>query len=273
MYYCEFAETKYSRHGTMLPVEQALSVGVGYCSLFWFKKCDALVIRDRGSSKNLKEFAVYAEWLWIDIDDEDPVKAKQRFDEIVEKLRKYPILGYLSGKKGYHLGVKIQPMYGRHVPYSHKRWLNENEIECDESLYQHGRLFRNIGASHEETKRPKQLVLEDLSGDPLLIPTVIEQVKYEAIVTEDWSDSDQFRESLLRTIQTIEQPPKQGMRHTTFWSIASNLHDCGASFELAYELLCYVNRTLTHPKEEEEVERAIRDAYGKAQTLASPPSG
>ena len=113
MYYCEFAENKYARFGTMLPVEQALKRDIGFCSLFWFKKEDALEIRKRGNSKGFKEYAVYAEWLWIDIDDDCLETAKVRFDEVVQSFKGYRMLGYFSGSKGYHLGVQIEPMFGR----------------------------------------------------------------------------------------------------------------------------------------------------------------
>ena len=258
----------------MIPAKNALSSGEGYSSIYQFRKEDAKEIMARGHSRGLKEYSVYSEWLWIDIDDGDLDEARRRFDELAEKFNDYQKVGFFSGKKGYHLGIKTEPMYGRHVPYSHRKWVQENGVDADESLYQHGRLFRNVGATHEATGKRKELILET-EGKELVIPTVIEPVRVpKAIFTEDYAQSDVFREALLTIIQKIEVSPRQGMRHTTMWGISKDLCEAGASYELAEALMLYLNDTFTHPKDNTEVVLATEQGYEghqrKNEKLAGP---
>jgi len=246
----------------MLPAKVALSSGKGYSSVYQFSREDAKTIRARGHSRGLKEFKVYAERLWLDIDDEDLVVAKQRFEEMCTKFGGYDKIGYFSGKKGYHLGIKIEPMYGLDVPYSHKKWIRDNAIVTDESLYQHGRLFRNPGCIHESTGKPKTRVVAT-EGATLQIPLVIEPAKVPPpLFTEGYTETDVFRDNLIRALTIIENPPAQGMRHTTLWSFSQSMCESGASYQLAYEMASYLNNTFDNPKDDEELERAVRQGYG-----------
>ena len=266
MYYCEFASTKYARHGTMLPAIQSLQSGIGYSSIFQFSKEDALEIRNVGSSKGLKRFAVYAEWIWFDIDDENIAEAAYRYRELVERFSEYEKVGYFSGKKGYHLGVKIDPMYGRNVPYSHRRWVRENNLVVDESLYQHGRLFRNVGAIHESSGLKKRMLLKT-EGKTLHIPTVIEPVRSTPEYTESYSNEDIFRANLYRAILMIENPPDQDIRHTRLWGWAQDMCDNGVPYELTLALAKHVNGMFPTPKTDEEVEVAVDQGYGNSIAL------
>lgn len=263
MYYCEFARDKYTRKGTMIPADVALTSGLGYCSVYQFAKEDALEIRKSNCSRGFKQYKVYSEWLWLDIDDENIAEAARRLNSLREYFNGFTTLAYFSGKKGYHLGVKIEPMYGLHVPYSQKKWIRDNNIDTDESLYQHGRLFRNPGALHESTGRRKTL-LYTTEGDTLTIPLVIEPAKRipPAEFSDDYTESDIFRDNLLKVLSIVESPPRQGMRHTTLWGFACDMLNCGASYTLTLELALYINNTFPLPKDYKDVELAVNQAYG-----------
>lgn len=72
--------------------------------------------------------------------------------------------------------------------------------------------------------------------------------------------------AFMRMASLCETPPAQGNRHTSAWSLASQLARAGLSYETTLELVQATNATWPTPKPEDEIERAVMQAYGRRQT-------
>lgn len=264
-FYCEFASDKYQRHGTMLPVDTALASHQGYSSVYWFYPEDAKAIRETGKSRDFKQYPVFSNRLVLDIDrDHNFCEAVEALNQLREQFKDYEYEVFFSGKKGYHMIIATNDMSGTNVPHSHRHWIETNNIPVDLSIFQHGRLFRNDGALHEKTGRRK-FKLYSNKGKKLHIPLVIPPVKVDpAQFTDDYGDKELFADTLLKAMMVIERPPKEGMRHTTFWGVATDLANAGANYDLALELCLYLNNTLPESKDDKDVEIAVEQAYRQA---------
>jgi hypothetical protein len=126
----------------------------------------------------------------------------------------------------------------------------------DYSLYQHGRILRLPGTVNVKTGRRKQFV-EKVDG-----------VKAEIELRTP--PAFNFKpDGGLKTIATVLNhfqrlalsEPLPGNRHTQLWSAARSACEAGLTYEATLELLQAINSSWGNPKEGDEVEKAIRQAY------------
>lgn len=253
-FYREFSRQMWSRYGTMFPITHLPRCG--YSSLYAVSEEDARIIQNEGHSRNRDRFKVYSDTLYMDFDDGDATlwNALPKLLEL-----NAPLKIYFSGKKGYHVALPIQPMYGHNVPEFQKVFVTKLGIACDHSLYQHGRLFSNPGRVHPKTGVPKHLILELFEGEALKIPEFIVVEKKKKIDLE--KDIDHLRFGLMRLLQLIANEPMIGDRHTGIWGCATTLRDAGLSEEAALEILSMVNESWKNSKDPEEIEAAVTQGY------------
>lgn len=224
----------------------------GYSSVYAFTEVDARQIRMQGNSRGFARFSVYAECLILDIDGGD-----EQMKRVIPKL---DALGlgydvYESGGKGYHIYIWHEPMYSPNLPYSHLCWVEANGIECDKSLYQHGRILSLPGRVHPKTGRRKQFH-ESKEG----VMPMIELINPPDINIVNDSDKDLM--FVFRQLgRLVESEPEQGKRHTRLWSAAANCAAAGMSQTWTEEVLQEVVRKWQNPKEPEEVVKAVYQAY------------
>jgi hypothetical protein len=255
----------------MVPVSSLLDIydrpDSGYCTIYQFSKEAAFAIRQQGDATGFARFPVYSDRLWIDLDaadsspsEVDRVKNYARELTARFKAENYTFSVWFSGSKGYHICLRITPMQGREVPYSQLQYVqNELKIQCDFSLYQHGRLLSNPGRLHPKTGIKKHKIYEFNGGRLLEVPLIPMPEKLE-ISSGSLQVSDLARIGFQRLASFTQDAPLAGMRHTKMWSLASGLFEAGMSFDLVFGNLCYVNQFLPDPKPIEEVRRACEQA-------------
>jgi len=270
MYYHEFANQPYLRDGTLVPRSALRDIfnlpDAGFCSVYAFTAEAKLAIRAQGDSSGLSRFPVYSDVLWMDLDiSNDTPEERQRIREYARELtRRFKEADYFftvwdSGSKGFHIGVRIEPMFGKDVPWSQSQFITTSGIICDMSLYQHGRLFRNPGSVHQKTGRKKTKLYEHKGSNVLSIP-MLKAPERSDLDLSTLSDSDKARIGLYRLQATIQDAPKPGMRHTTLWGTATSLLEGGLKYDLVCGLLYWANDMLPEPKTKDEVERAVQQA-------------
>lgn len=267
MRYVEFAQQPNERNGCMLPVTALPELfnrpDAGYCSLYQFSQADAWAIRAQKDSKGLGRFSVYSDRLWIDIDRDNLEEAKVYAREVAAlfKQQDYAFTVWVSGGKGFHICVRIVPMEGQAVPYSQAQWLEGQQIRCDFSLYQHGRLFSNPGRLHPKTGIKKHKIMEHAGSQILSIP-LLPAPERAVMDTGTLSGPDLARIALSRVQGMIQdsQLIREGDRHQKYWSLAMGMFESGMSRDLILSMLCYVDQFLPVPKGREGVERAVEQA-------------
>lgn len=271
MYYHEYAQKPEHRNGTMIP-RSALPdffrlPDSGYCSVYAFDSMAKFSIEAQGNAQGLGRFPVYSDRLWIDIDAADSSPGEiERVKEYARELTKrfrdldYHFTVWDSGSKGFHIAIKITPMFGLGVPWSQKQFVEKSlNVVCDFSLYQSGRLLSNPGRVHPKTGRRKSKVFEHQGATVLTIPLLDAPTRSD-LDLDTLTDQDQARIALNRLQSLILDSPLPGMRHTSTWSVASQCLEAGLKYDLVCGLLCWVNKMSPTPKDESEVERAVTQA-------------
>lgn len=271
MWYYEYSQKPETRNGTLIPRSALLDFYArpdsGYCSVYAFDAAAAFAIRSQSNSQGLGRFPVYSDRLWIDIDAANSTTEEiERVKAYTRTLtRQFQELGFSftvwdSGSKGFHIAIKIEPMFGKDVPWSQLQFVQHSlKVSCDYSLYQHGRLLSNPGRVHPKTGRKKSKVFEHAGTTVLSIPIVNAPERLD-VDSDSLTDKDLARIGLARLSSLIFDAPMPGMRHTQFWSVASQCLEAGLKSELVFGLLCWINKMSPTPKDESEVRRAVEQA-------------
>lgn len=270
MYYYEHCLQPFMRNGLMVPRSALPDLfklpDSGYCTVYGFEQSAKWAVRAQGDATGLGRFPVYSDRLWIDIDaTNDTPQELERVKQYTRDLtRQFQTLDYNftvwdSGSKGFHIAIKIEPMFGKDVPWSQLQYIQSAGITCDYSLYQHGRLLSNPGRVHPKTGRKKSKVFEHAGNTTLSIPMLKSPDKPE-LDLNTLTDSDLARIALNRLNSLIQDAPMPGMRHTTFWSTASQCLEAGLKSDLVYGLLSWANKFSPTPKDDSEIKRAVEQA-------------
>jgi hypothetical protein len=267
MYYTEYCLQPNKRAGVMIPVSSLPNFYVredaGYSSYYWFNKADAEQIQAQKSSKGLDRFSVYSKYLVLDIDREDRLDIATKdmrtySDALIRMGLKHSV--WVSGGKGYHIYIHIEPMEGLSVPYSQLQWVKSQGWLVDLTLYQTGRLLSNPGRKSIKTGVRKHKI-EDHDGQLLYIP-IIERPAIP-VVSSGITSADLTRVALSRIERSIETEPSS--RHTALWSLAGACCDAGMDITLTTELLRWTNQFWTNPKDDQGLVRAVEQAYAQSQ--------
>lgn len=238
----------------------------GFCTIYAFDEVARAAVKAQGDATGLSRFPVYADRLWLDIDvqndtPEEREAVRLRAREITKELQAEDlhITVWESGSKGYHIGIRTTPMFGKDVPWSHREYVLSRGWKCDMSLYQHGRLFRNPNAIHKKTGRRKSKVFE-YAGTKLLDIQMVPAPVSDTIDRDTLTSVDLARIGLSRLSGIVQSTPLPGMRHTSLWSCATQLLEAGLDLSTVSGLMKWANRTFPEPKTEDEVERAVNQA-------------
>jgi hypothetical protein len=252
----------------MIPVSSLPSFYVredaGYSSYYWFRQEDAEQIQAQKSSKGLDRFSCYSKYLVLDIDREDRIDIATKdmrtySDALIRMGLKHSV--WVSGGKGYHIYIHIEPMEGLSVPYSQLQWVKSQGWLVDLTLYQTGRLLSNPGRKSIKTGVRKHKI-EEHDGQLLYIP-IVERPAIP-VVSPGITSADLTRVALSRIERSIETEPSS--RHTALWSLAGACCDAGMDITLTTELLRWTNQFWTNPKDDQGLVRAVTQAYEQQRT-------
>jgi hypothetical protein len=251
----EWAPKMEARKGLMLPLDSMTRLlterDTGYRSVFLFLPDAAAEIKASRSSSGFKQYPVVSQEVFIDLDGGEAqlVRAEAALVGL-----KYAV--WESGGKGFHIVLPTETLTGTEVPEAHRQWVDSLRIDADLSLYRASSLISLPGRIHPKTRRKKTLV-KMLDGAQLVVPdaVLVEKPVYPV------ADIPELSMVLIRLANLTAIEPGPGGRHTALWSVAGSLAACGLSEEVVSELLIGVNATWQNPKPEDEVLRAVRQAF------------
>lgn len=255
--YREWCLQPNQRRGTMLPLAQFKDIlrapDAGYASVYAFEETAALEIIASKSSAGLNKYPVYSDMLMIDLDD-----GERQLRRAQDALTGLGYLIWSSGGKGFHIGVPLKvSVFGEHVPYSQRKWVEALDIGADLSLYQHGRILSLPGRVHPKTGKKKE-PFGEVVGNSLVLPEVF-PAKLTFSAFEDTSGD--LENALWQAIQLLAAEPEPGNRHTKLWSTAKSLAEAGLAYETVLDLLTEVNGQWENGKTTTEVTTAVRQAF------------
>lgn len=245
------------RRGQMVPFFRLNDIQLnrhnpGFRSVYMFNQDDAYQIAASESSKGFKQYGVYSDHLFIDLDGGDAALLQAE-----AALVGYQYEVWSSGGKGYHIVLPTPMYHGTDLPQAHLEFVDSLGCGADLSLYRASSLIALPGRVHQKTGKRKTKV-KDVDGRQL----TLEQPKMLPKAFNITYDDEPISFVFMRLASLAETPPAQGNRHTVLWSTSSQLARTGLSYETAEELMQFVNAKWLAPKSEEEVTRAVRQAYG-----------
>lgn len=254
----EWVSPNLSRSGNMMPESSLPNVlkthNPGYRSLYSFKEEDALAIRESASSRGFAQFEVASDAVAIDLDDGDATLP------ILEAKLQTLGLGYTvwsSGGKGYHVYIPHGWITSNWLPHSQMLWVEGLGLpHFDPTLYQHGRVISLPGRVHPKTKRRKALV-KTVDGAQLNL-ALQEPPKPKFNFMPGRKD---LAAALLQWASIAGSEPAPGKRHTALWSAAETSASAGLSMEVTLQIAYEVNDGWALKKDDEEVKRAVEQAY------------
>ena len=257
--YYEWCPDVFRRKGTMLkssvfPKIVNSKMCSGYRSVYSFSKEAAMEIRESRSSAGLDRFEVGADRIAIDLDD-----GEKQLKEVEVILQReglhYDVEN--SGGKGFHIFIPTDFMCDVNLPYSHLQFLLDLGIDCDESLYQAGRILSMIGRVHPKTKIKKHHVktVEGKMADVKIVE--------KPVFTFSGGDQEStggLAEAMILTSSLAINEPRPGGRHIAIWSLSKDLIKCGLADTTIHDLMNNIVRKWDNPKTDEEIIKIIAQA-------------
>ena len=245
-----------SRKGFMVPITQFDKIikdvyDPGYSGIYAYHEEDAKTILAQKCSKGFERFSAVSDTLPIDLDDGD-----SSLDEVLDTLKGYKYDLWFSGGKGYHIILHHDIQDSVDLPYSHRKWVEDRDIKCDLSLYQHSRIFSLPGRVHPKTKKKKHLI-KQVEGDLITIDLVKKpeiEFKFEEGGFED------LHVALLNLANMAIKEPYVGSRHLHYWGVSKDLLRAGFPIEAIEQFMLRINESWDNPKTEEEVIAAVHQA-------------
>ena len=237
----------------------------GFRSVYMYHKEAVDFFKRKGRVVEADQFEVFSDTLFVDFDGQP-----EAVNEMATRLRDKNIGFQIweSGSKGHHFHVPLAELQvDKDLPAIYKRMMEATKLPIDGSIYRHNGLFRLPGAIHKKTRRPKILSYE-YKGSPLSFdinkfrPT---KTKLERYAID--GSIELLPLALITASTACISSPMVGNRYMTLWRTAKSLADAGLSEEVTLEILESINEQWEDPKEQEEVERAISEAYSSPGTL------
>jgi hypothetical protein len=223
----------------------------GYASVYRFDASDALKIRLNGSSRGLGSLVVSAEAVTLDIDDPSNI------DEVENRLLGLN-LGFevWDSGRGFHVVIPHEYIKDCRLPYSHRRWVESLNLPVDYSLYQHARILRLPNTVNTKTGRRKKLIKKVDGMQPK-----IELIDPPSFAFKPGGGLKTIASVLNQFQRLAVSEPLPGNRHTQLWSAARAASEAGLSSSATLEVLQEINSSWENPKQAEEVEKAVTQAY------------
>lgn len=267
---------KYSLHTpglyyTNLPTfvdNDSLADYKGFSSLYSVDARTAEALQQAGTAGSFKG-VVWSERLWLDVDTKglSPEEAvnKLHLVETVLKTMEVDYVAYDSGGNpvigGGHFGILRSNPPSHLLPAQDREWAKKHfGAVADLSIYTHLHLFRLPGTVHEVTGRSKSVVSRQ-SGKSLTLPPLSKSVP----VLDAPFEVEGARKSIFSNFNIMNNigPQRNGERHLALVRLAFELKEHGVGPNQALWILQENNLLFQEPKGQEELEKIVKDIYGK----------
>ena len=224
----------------------------GFSSLYQVTAETAAAIEQAGTVKGFKG-VVWSKRLWMDFDNPD---AARRADGKLKEMG-YDYISYSTGNRGMHFGILRSNPPSHLLPLLDKTWVKTHFPEADLSIYTHLHPFRIPGTVHEKTGRPKVLIAEHRGSILTLPPLKREEMQ---IVSTGQREGKSVFDCFYVMANTV--PVSNGQRHQIMIRLLNALkNDAGVPMDIAMWWTNEWNKMLSEPKEDHEIEKAVRSIY------------
>ena len=250
----EYAQTILNRVGRLL-TEQELTGLKGFRSIYGFDEASCAYFESISRVKGSRGFTVYADKLFIDFDDM-PDQAEKLYHILRQMEVGFEV--WHSGNRSIHIEIPHNPLWSKHMPYTHKMFLKNLGVNCDWSIYSTARIFRLPGTVHQKTLKKKE-ILEVVTGRLMTLEPLEEP---DNLRSYDTTEDDGIMELFATLTRFINRPPIKGERHMEFFKVVATCRSGGFSQEFTNELLLKLANELTEEDLDESTsEQLINSVY------------
>ena len=233
--------------------------GFQFASVYSVREEDARAISQTAGTAAGFKGVIWSQRLWIDFDETAPADRAESF----LKQEGLDYVSYDTGNRGRHFGILRHNGPSHTLPAQDKLWAKEFMPGCDLGLYWHLHLLRLPGATHEKTGRKKVCIGRFPTGKALILPPIPGDTE---VVESKLPSSPSARESIFKSFEVLSRlggpdPGTSARRHLVVLAKAL-ANDAQAPPDVALFILLEVNRGLDIPKEDNEIHRIVRWAYG-----------
>lgn len=222
----------------------------GFRSVFAFDDTTKALIDSTGSTSNLRGIDVYADTLFFDFDDHDPVYFRQYLR--TSGLRHSE---WTSGGRSVHFHLDLAPIYGFWVPAACKAWTKQHAPTADTSFLHATGVYRLPFTFHaKHAGRRKELVYSQ-DGTSLVLSQPQERPITRIAVTG--SVDDFF--FLLTAHKGI------GHRSPHIWLLATTAAECGMDIHKALNHIREWNAVQAVPQTDLVIIKQTECAYRRKQ--------
>lgn len=250
-YYIEIrAGVRRSGGPNLVPLQDAHKY-IGFRSVFAYDDTIAEVIRLQGNTSNLRGKPVYADTIFTDFDNHDPV-------EFREWLRASGIAHteWDSGNRSVHFHVQIQPVYGEWVPHACKAWTLQHAPTADISFLHPAGQYRLPGTFHPKRPGRRKLMTYQQEGQPLVLEEPPKR-EFKIALHDDTTIVDFYTLLLV--------PKLEGGRQPYIWRLAITAAQAGMEFAETLEHLHWWNSRFCTPMHQDSIlQRQCESAYKQA---------
>jgi hypothetical protein len=256
MYYVEIRSTvRRSGPPRLVPLDE-VGQHTGFRSIVCYDEATAERIRADGGTKGLRGVPVYADTLFMDFDNIEPVE-----------FRKWLIASNLAfeewdtGNRSVHFHIPMTPVFGSWVPDAMRAWVVANSPEkADTSFYHAAGQYRLPLTFHYKSPgKIKQLVYRR-EGELLTLTAPPPKVRAFSMHEDPETHSAQFFVMLLAPMGT-------GGRHLYVWRLAMCGAKAGMEFDETLKHLEWWNgRMCTPPLEPYILIKQCESAYQRVES-------
>lgn len=199
---------------------------------------------------------VWSPGLWLDCDtEESAMETRARLTQLGLGFEVWS-----TGNRGMHFYVERPHAPSHLLPQIDREWVKSNFSNIDTSIYSHLHLFRNPGAKHAKTGKPK-LCLERISGPPLLLADTVEERQF--LSGEVRPTQSIFLDNY---IMCMTVPFEEGQRHQALLNIALAMKRVGEPLSFIERWLHHANLLYPERKPDGEIDRII-EFVGSSESL------
>ena len=234
----EYRTEKYRRGSPLLlnnPVRQ-----FRYRSLYGYGVDTVHSINTQGNTRGLTGQPLYSDCIVIDCDTSDEAEGTQ----VILNEEGLAYSRWMTGNRGCHFHIPIEPMWGTNVIWSQTCWLKDIGVWdiIDTSIYRANGQIRVPGAIHEKTGNPKVMV-EEVKGIKPDVPELVAP-PLPTVSTEVIEGTPEARNEYHRNLMYKRS---EGGRHTHMFVLWNRGKSAGYDHEDIREDIRWWNDMMAQP--------------------------
>jgi len=237
----------------------------GYVSCFGFPEETAALVEEQGGTYGLDNCPLYADTLYIDIDDDVDAIETTRAKQILQRLGLQYALYRSGSPDSYHFHIPTVPQVMVGLPSLHLLWIKQTlgkDAQVDFSIYKTSGIIKIAGAAHKRYPGAFKEFIDGVAGDKLDLTDF--SVKYEPMITRAIQSLLvlEDRESILD--RWLYDHVYEGGRNIALFKRAAMAVDIGMDKYTVEDMLDRWNKYYCHPPiQGREFDATVRSAWRK----------